>query len=75
MKPRFFILPLLAVNIILLVAVFMLYQKNKTYRSQNRELIIKNDSLLSANIKPLPQKPLAQEKTVIPQKKKSHKRG
>lgn len=75
MKPRIFILPLLAVNIILLVAVFMLYQKNKAYKSQNRELIIKNDSLLSVNIKRLPQKPVAQEKTIILQKKKSHKRG
>jgi hypothetical protein len=75
MKHRFFILPLLTVNIVLLVAVYLLYQQNKTYKSQNRELIIKNDSLLSVNIKLLPQKPLAQEKTIIPQKKKSHKRG
>ncbi|ANE52976.1 hypothetical protein SY85_23375 [Flavisolibacter tropicus] len=74
MKPRFFIFPLLAINFILIASVFILYKQNKSFKSLNRELIIKNDSLLSVNIKPLPTKPLAQE-APIPQKKKKYKRS
>lgn len=75
MNKRYFIFSLLIVNIILAIAVVSLYQQNKAYKSINRELIIKNDSILSVNLQLLHTKPLAQEGTVPPKKKKANKRS
>ena len=75
MKKNRFIYPLVALNIILVIAVVMLYQQNKTYKSITRELIIKNDSILSVNLQLMNVKPLAQEETVLPKKKKANKRS
>lgn len=41
---------LLCVILVLLGINGCLYQKNKVYRRENRQLIIQNDSLLSINI-------------------------
>ena len=75
MKKNHFIFPLIALNIILAIAVVMLYQQNKTYKSITRELIIKNDSILSVNLQLMNVKPLAQEKTIAPKKKKANRRS
>jgi hypothetical protein len=69
MKRRSYIAPLFAVNIILVIAVGMLYLQNRSYKSMNRELIIQNDSILSVNLKLLHNKPLAQEKPLTPKKR------
>jgi CHASE3 domain sensor protein len=44
------IVGLSVIVIILIIAVILLYQQNNDYRSANRTLIIKNDSILSVNL-------------------------
>jgi cell division protein FtsL len=41
---------LLLVIAVLMVINSLLYQQNRTYKTANRELIIKNDSILSVNL-------------------------
>ncbi|HYH16775.1 MAG TPA: hypothetical protein VD794_16200 [Flavisolibacter sp.] len=75
MKSRSYIFPLLVVNILLAIAVVSLYQQNRSYKSINRELIIKNDSILSVNLELLNARPLAQEQLATPKKKKTNRRS
>ena len=69
MKRRSYIAPLLAVNIVLIIAVSTLYFQNRSYKSMNRELIIQNDSILSVNLELLQVKTLAEEKAAKAQRR------
>ena len=65
MRFRTSILFLLMVIIILVITIFMLYEQNIHYRSQNRELIVKNDSILSVNIEILEMKRVNEAKALL----------
>lgn len=41
---------LLFVIAVLVIMNSLLYRQNRTYKTENRELIIKNDSILSVNL-------------------------
>ena len=75
MKRNRYIFPLITLNLVLAISVVVLYQQNRTYKSITRELIIKNDSILSVNLQLMNMKHLAQEQAVHSKKKKANKRS